>query len=61
MSEWISVEERMPYHQMVLAWCDGDYEFALMIGSEMHVYDGKEWVRPGLEITHWQPLPDPPK
>ena len=61
MSEWISVEERLPPHQMVLAWCGDDYEFAMMIGSEMQIYDGKEWVSTGLEITHWQPLPEPPK
>ena len=56
--KWISVEEGVPeYWVDVLAVCDGK------------VYSGwrsleNAWMltsKPNAEVTHWMPLPEPPK
>lgn len=62
MSEWISVEDRLPIHEMALGW-DGDYQFVMMINGVLHVHynDSEGWQRPSARITHWMPLPEPPE
>lgn len=58
--KWISVKDRQPKHHIpVLAFCDnGDTIFGFM-----DFY--KHWAEVGSEIpyevTHWMPLPEPPK
>ena len=61
--KWISVEERLPeepgevlmvlYGRVCIAWyhCDGRFES----GS------GYVWTAGMGEVTHWMPLPEPPK
>jgi hypothetical protein len=51
-NKWISVKERLPdENEMVLAWVApcGDLHFCF--GCELT----------GFEVTHWMPLPEPPK
>ena len=76
MSEWISVDERLPGIDE-LVWLDspshagigsmdmdGDYYFA---DEAIYLDSVHGWVTDGAyssgdtEITHWQPLPEPPK
>lgn len=69
--QWISVEDRMPdtvpcnagteYSEAVIVWTNGNK-------AMIAVYDGIDWICPcdfweawGEEITHWMPLPEPPK
>ncbi len=61
MSNWISVKERLPED-------DGYYlTFTTEHTCEVYRYDGDgEWVTDyddtaNHDITHWQPLPEPPK
>ena len=71
VQEWISVKDRLPdlipcnvgtaYSEAVIAWTSGR---KVMIA----VWDGIDWIAPfdyweawGEEITHWMPLPQPPK
>lgn len=58
MSDWISVEDELPYiHQQVLYYDDNNAVMGKHIGicpySEHNFSIGK--------VTHWMPLPDPPE
>jgi len=66
MSEWISVKDKFPrYNQDVLTFAPG---MAMPIVVDRHngYYgeDDDEWYEgwnTGRNITHWMPLPKPPK
>lgn len=62
VQKWISVKDRLPdnENQRVLAVCIGDYP----IGHpkiDTDRYTRGHWVRYGNDVTHWMPLPQPPK
>lgn len=63
--EWISVKERLPKNNLarVLVFLKDD-EFTRPIGFNKidtdRCIDGK-WARWGKYVTHWMPLPEPPK
>ena len=64
VQEWISVDDRLPEKNVNCivhyrhAYCDNDGYFA--IGS--CCYDGEKFqVYPACKVTHWMPLPEPPK
>lgn len=62
--QWISVKERLPE---VGTWCLWMYP----TGPEVNQYEGKldddtmlfhrSWYDSDDEVTHWMPLPEPPK
>lgn len=66
-SKWISVKDRLPelekykLSKLVLAWIpDHGRCFALRYDNGK----GEQWFSGGVEqpdITHWMPLPEPPK
>jgi hypothetical protein len=66
MSEWISVEDRLPEHkERVLGyWAaleDGAYE-GIEISWRANSNIWTSYFVPGFsEITHWMPLPEPPE
>ena len=64
VQEWISVKDRLPeekadcivYYQH--AYCDNDGYWAI----GMCFYDGEKFqLNPAYKVTHWMPLPNPPK
>ena len=64
VQEWISVDDRLPeekadcivYYQH--AYCDNDGYWAI----GMCFYDGVKFqLNPAYKVTHWMPLPNPPK
>lgn len=62
IQRWIPVTERLPEddRQRVLAVCIGDY----LVGYpriDTDRYVRQHWVRYGNDVTHWMPLPEPPK
>lgn len=65
MSEWISVEERLPPNEEeVLAFCDGAAGSFLIIGMYDEIMDAwtETWSHDYLySVTHWMPLPEPPR
>lgn len=75
MSEWISVKDRLPEeNQIVLTSCEQGKMFLLRkvseeflggtlfwkycCGYDKDLVDGESYC---YEITHWMPLPAPPK
>lgn len=64
--KWIPVVERLPkIHTMVLVM---DKAHDMTVGSLEKLWDGEVWVCPFADvedeqcpITHWLPLPEPPK
>lgn len=64
-SAWISVEDKLPElnKEVLVAWTDGVIGFASRIKSECKE-ERWNWDIAALfdeTITHWQPLPEPPK
>ena len=62
VQEWISVKDRLPedYKQRVMVICIGDYPIGYpKIDTDRYVRG--HWVRNGIYVTHWMPLPQPPK
>ena len=62
---WISVEDALPQSETerVLVFLK-DADFTKPIGVnkiDTDRYVGGVWVRWGRYVTHWTPLPDPPK
>jgi hypothetical protein len=58
--EWISVNERLPKEGVrVLVWLKGDNSQYTSIDTDR--LSLKKWVRWGSLVTHWMPLPNPPK
>ena len=64
VQEWISVKDRLPEEKVNCivryqhTYCDNDGYWAI----GMCFYDGEKF-QPGLayKVTHWMPLPEPPK
>lgn len=74
ISGWISVEDRLPEtDDPVLVWyCNENGDFYPTVGSYSKWFDtdkmywstdldGNEMVYPPVKITHWMPIPEPPK
>lgn len=61
-SEWISVEDRLPQlrEDVLVAWSNGEIGFARRFNPQN---SGERWDTTAsyATITHWQPLPEPPK
>ena len=64
VQEWISVKERPPQEKVNCivhykhAYCDNDDYWAI----GMCFYDGEKFqFDPAYKVTHWMPLPVPPK
>lgn len=64
VQEWISVKERLPQEKVNCivhykhAYCDNDDYWAI----GMCFYDGEKFrFDPAYKVTHWMPLPNPPK
>ena len=60
MSEWISVDERLPSTKdYVLVWRSKPHYCAPFADRSRLYSDQDDFEKRG--ITHWMPLPDPPK
>lgn len=65
VSKWISVKDRLPKKRVkvlcFLSWGRDDIDIRIGFQQDgaFGDYSGGEWIR-GL-VTHWMPLPEPPK
>ena len=64
VQEWISVNDRLPEEKVNCivhykhAYCENDDYWAIGI----YFYDGEKFqLNPAYKVTHWMPLPQPPK
>ena len=64
VQEWISVDDRLPEEKVDCfvnyqhAYCYNDDYWAIGICF----YDGKKFqLNPAYKVTHWMPMPEPPK
>lgn len=56
MSEWISVEDRLPdYDNQITNYLTIDGEGEI----DVCYFDENVWY--GWQVTHWMPLPEPPE
>ena len=58
VQEWVSVEDRLPEENttVIVATDDG------IVFQCLYSYDGWDlWDDNDVNITHWQPMPQPPK
>lgn len=65
MSEWISVEDRLPEElfSAVLIYCpdrNNIYCVYLNARNEWHIFDDGAGQQITERVTHWMPLPSPP-
>lgn len=62
MSEWISVDERLPEEGILVIVCDKNAKDAASFIS-FYFHERKVWSFCGMTFhpTHWMPLPEPPK
>ena len=59
---WISVEERLPWmNQKVLVSDGGIVTEAHYNGRGEWIHNGHDMEIGGVIVTHWMPLPEPPK
>ena len=61
--EWISVDERLPEHSQKVLVCDDRQNMvtAMYVTFDNGGFDWCTSVRLVYEVTHWMPLPEPPK
>ena len=60
-SNWISVKDRLPEkNTRVLCYFKFEPESPDVI-SENTYHSGGLWLSEGSKVTHWMPLPEPPK
>lgn len=64
VQEWISVKDRLPEEKVNCivhykhAYCDNDGYWAIGICF----YDGEKFqLNSAYKVTHWMPIPEPPK
>ena len=66
MSEWISVEDRLPDEDMSVLTCNINGQCSDDREPVIAALDGRGWYEPWplheseLYPTHWMPLPEPP-
>ncbi len=61
--KWISVKDRLPEDrkERVLVKIKDANNIIGHPGMDTDRYMGERWVRWGHNVTHWMPLPEPPK
>lgn len=62
MAEWIDVNERLPERGVrVLVYLKEKVGRYTRIDTDRVIAKNVGWVRWGEDVTHWMPLPEPPR
>jgi len=61
MSEWIRAEDRLPDESGSYWTFNGLDEKPTVIQQRVHMYDSRYKQFNSYTVTHWMPLPAPPK
>ena len=71
IQKWIPVTERLPelipcnagtaYSEAVIVWTDGRKAMVAVWDGIDFLCASEYWEAEGEEVTHWMPLPEPPK
>lgn len=59
MNEWISVKDRLPEDAVRVGVCVKSERSSMTMDTDRMLHG--IWVRWGRDVTHWMPLPEPPK
>lgn len=61
-SKWIPVTERLPEHENpVLCFIKNGQQDILQFDKFENLWIGMQWTYKRHAVTHWMPLPEPPK
>ena len=59
---WIPVTERLPkYNTFVIVFAEGIVGEAVLDDADYWYWAGTDEYEPAINVTHWMPLPEPPK
>ena len=59
--EWISVKDRLSEpHEAVICYFKFEPDSPNVIGENVRLSSGR-WLSEDSKVTHWMPLPEPPK
>lgn len=61
MGEWISIEDRLPDESGAYWTFNGLDKKPTVIQQRVHMYDSRHKQFNSFTVTHWMPLPEPPK
>lgn len=61
MGEWISVEDKLPSNSGAYWTFNGLDDKPSVIQQRVHTYDSVHKEFNSSTVTHWMPLPEPPK
>lgn len=60
--KWIPVTERLPKHEdAVLCFIKNGQQDILQFDNFENLWVGQQWRYKRHAVTHWMPLPEPPK
>ena len=59
--EWISVNDRLPDSNNVVFACIDDGQCKIVRSAYVSSYGKWKWIEEHQTVTHWMPLPEPPK
>ena len=62
LPKWISVSKRLPkYNTFVIVFAEGIVGEAVLDDADYWYWAGTDEYASEIKVTHWMPLPEPPK
>ena len=61
MTKWISVKDRLPDNDVPVMIYNYDVNIGVYYKNKFHAFDENGYPFEINYVTHWMPLPEPPK